>query len=153
MVIPLYWSLRLLLFLANIVDIEWEISRLVVSVNISNGVTVPVVFQSEEGTTKAVSVFVVLGGIVRASSVRTGCDFAFVSLEAVLTSVVECEKRMRVCVVPMTTLLLLLVCNPMIGLGSFFITTKCSANVLPPTSKLSVAVSKGFSNWPFATSI
>ena len=30
--------------LSIIVDIEWEISRLAVSVNFSNGVTVPVVF-------------------------------------------------------------------------------------------------------------
>ena len=34
-------------FLSFIVDSEWEISRLAVSVYFSSGVTVPIVFQSE----------------------------------------------------------------------------------------------------------
>ena len=34
---------------------------------------------------KAVTVFVVAGGMVRASSVMTGCDLVVVLLEAVLT--------------------------------------------------------------------
>ena len=35
------------ILLSIIVDIEWEISRLAVSVNFSSGVTVPVVFHFE----------------------------------------------------------------------------------------------------------
>ena len=38
---------------SNIVDIEWEISRLAVSLNIYNGVRVPVVFHSERWSAKA----------------------------------------------------------------------------------------------------
>ena len=37
------------ILLSIIVDIEWEISRLAVSVNFSSGVTVPVVFHLEDG--------------------------------------------------------------------------------------------------------
>ena len=53
--------------LSNNVDIEWEIGRLAISVNFSNGVTVLVVCDSQEWSTNAVIVFVVLGcqGIVR----------------------------------------------------------------------------------------
>ena len=53
--------------LSIIVDIEWEISKLAVSVNFSNGVTVPVVFHFEGWSMKSVTVFVVIGGMVRAS--------------------------------------------------------------------------------------
>ena len=42
---------------------------------------------------------------------------------------------------------------PIVGPVNFFITTKCSANELPPISKLSVAVDNGFSNWRLATCI
>ena len=49
--------------LSIIVDIEWEISRLAVSVNFSSGVTVPVVFHFEGWSIKAVIVFVVVGGL------------------------------------------------------------------------------------------
>ena len=59
-------------FLSLIVNIQWEIGRLAVSVNFSNVVTVPVVFLSEGWLTKTVIVFVVLGDIFRASSVRIG---------------------------------------------------------------------------------
>ena len=37
----------------------------------------------------------------------------------------------------------------MVGPASFFITTKCSANVLSPVSDLNVVVANGFCNWPF----
>ena len=137
--------------LSFIVDIEWEISRLNVSVNFSNGVTVPVVFHFEGWSMKAVIVFVVFGGMVRASSVMAGCGLVVVALEAVLTCIVKRGKCMSPCVVSMTTLLFLIKCNPIIGPVNFFITTTCSANELSPISNFSVAVDKGFSNWPLAT--
>ena len=54
---------------------------------------------------KAAIVFVVFGGMVRASSVMTGCGMVVVSLEAVFTCIVKWGKCMRPCVVSMTTLL------------------------------------------------
>ena len=149
--IPLYWSLSLLFFLSIIVDIEWEISRLAVSVNFSKGVTVTVVFLFDGWSMKAVIVFVVVGGIVRASSVMAGCGLVVVSLEAVLTYIVKWGKCLSPCVVSMTTLLFLIKCNPIIGPVNFFITTKCSANELSPISNFSVVVDNGFSNWSLAT--
>ena len=71
------------ILLSIIVDIEWEISKLAVSVKFSNGVTDPVVFHFDGSLIKAVIVFVVVGGMVRASSVMTGCGLAVVSLESV----------------------------------------------------------------------
>ena len=53
--------------LAIIVDIEWEISTLAVSVNFSRGVTVPAVFHSDGWSTKALIVSVVLSDFVRVS--------------------------------------------------------------------------------------
>ena len=141
------------ILLSLIVDIEWEISKLAVSVNLSNGVTVPVVFHFDEWSIKAVTVFVAAGGMVRASSMMTGCGLVGVSLEAVLTCIVKCGKCMSPCVVSMTTLLFLIKCNPIIGPVNFFITTKCSAKILSPISNFSVAVDNGFSNWPLATCI
>ena len=139
------------ILLSNIVDIEWEISRLGVSVNFSKGVTVPVVFHFGGKSIKAVIVFVVVGGMVRASSVITGCGFVVVSLEVVLTCIVKWGKSMRPCVVSMTTLLFLVKCNPIFGPVNFFITTKCSAEVLSPFSNFSVAADNG--DWPLATCI
>ena len=141
------------ILLSIIVEIEWEIGRLAVSVNFSNGVTVPVVFHFDGWSMKALIVFVVVGGIVRASSVMTGCGLVVVFIEAVLTCIVKWGKCMSPCVVSMTTLLFLIKCNPNIGPVNFFITTKCSANVLSPTSKLSMDVDHCFSNWPLATCI
>ena len=141
------------ILLSIIVDIEWEISRLAFSVNFSNGVTVPVVFHFDGWSIKAVIVFVVVGGIVRVSSVMTGCGLVVVSLEAVLTCIVKWGKCMSPCVVSMTTLLFLIKWNPFIIPVNFFITTKCSANELSPISNLSVAVDSGFSNWPLAACI
>ena len=141
------------ILLSIIVDIEWEISRLAVSVNFSNGVTVPVVFHFDGWSMKAVIVFVIVGGIVRASSVMTGCGLVIVLLEAVLTCIVKWGKCMRPCVVSLTTLFFLIKCNPIIGPVNFFITTKCSANELSPISNFGVAVVNGFSNWPLATCI
>ena len=111
--------------LSIIVDIEWEISKFAVSVNFSNGVTVPVVFHFDGWSMKAAIVFVVIGGMVRASSMMTGCGLVVVSLEAVLTCIVKRGKCMSPCVVSMTTLLFLIKCNPIIGPVNFFITTKC----------------------------
>ena len=71
------------IFLSFVVDIEWEISKLAVSVDFSNGVTIPVVFHFDGWSTEVMIVFVVVGGVVRASSAMTGCGVAFVSLEAV----------------------------------------------------------------------
>ena len=136
-----------------IVDIEWETSRLAVSVNFSNVVTVPVVFDFDGWSIKDVIVFVVVGGMIRAASVMTGCGLVVVSLEAVLTCIVKWGKYMSPCVVSMTTLLFLIKCNPIIGPINFFTTTKCSANELSPISNLSVTVDNGFSNWPLATCI
>ena len=120
------------ILLSNILDIEREISKLAVSVNFSNGVTVPVVFLFDGWSRKDVIVFVVVGGIVRASSVMTDWDFAVVSLEAVMFCIVKCGKCMRPCVVSMTTLLFLMKSNPIIGPVYFMITTKCSAKRVSP---------------------
>ena len=97
-------------FLSVFVDIEWEIITLAVSVSFYNRVTVPVVVHSKARSTKAVIVFVDLGGIVRASPRRKTWGFAFVSLEAVLTCIVKCGKCMRRCVLSMTTLFFLMKC-------------------------------------------
>ena len=66
------------IFLSNMVDIEWEISRRAVNANFSSGVTVPVVLLSDGWSSKAGIVFVVLHGIVKASSVITGWGFTVV---------------------------------------------------------------------------
>ena len=124
--------------LSIMVDFEWEISKFVVSVNFSNGVTVPVVFRFDGWSMKAVIVFVVIVDMVRASSAITGCGLVVVSLEAVLTCIVKWGKCMSPCVVSMTTLLFLIKCNPIIGPVNFFITTKCSANELSPSSNFSI---------------
>ena len=137
------------ILLSIIVDIEWEISRLAVSVNFSNRVTVPVVFHFDGWSMKAVTVFVVAGGIVRSSSMMFGCGLVVDSLEAVLTCIVKWGKCRRPCVVSMTTLLFPIKCNPIIGPVNFFITTNCSAKPLSQISNFSVAVVIGFSNWPF----
>ena len=50
--------------LSNIVEIDRDSIRLAASVNFSTGVTVPVVFHSDEWSTNAVIVFVVIGGTV-----------------------------------------------------------------------------------------
>ena len=73
--------------LSIFVDILREISKLAVSVNFSSGVTVPAVFHFDGWSTKAVIAFVVVVGIVRALSVRTGWELTVVSLEAVLTCI------------------------------------------------------------------
>ena len=141
------------ILLSIIVDIDCEISKLAVSVKFSNEVTVPVVFHFDGWSTKAVIVFVVVGGMVRALSVMTGCCLVVVSLEAVLTCTVKWGKCMRTCVLSMTTLLFLINCNPIISPVNFFITTKWSAKLLSPLSNFSVAVYSDFSNWPLATCI
>ena len=147
------WVTLTAIFLSFFVDIEWEISNFAISVNFSIGVTVPVVFLFDRWSTKAMIVFVVVGGMVRASSVMTGCGFMVVSLEAVLACLVKWGKCMRPCVVSMTTLLFLIKCKAIIDLVFFLITTNCSAKNLSPKSNLNVAVDNGFSNWPLATCI
>ena len=129
-----------------IVDIEWEISKRAVSVNFFKGVTVPAVFHFNGWSTKAVTVFVVVGGIVRISLKMTGRGFVVVSLEAVLTCLVMYGKCMRPCVVSMTTLLFLTKCNPIFGRVNLLITTNNSAKVLSPISYLSVVFANVFSN-------
>ena len=141
------------ILLSIIVDIEWEISRLAVSVNFSNGVTVHVVFHFDGWSMKDVIVFVVVGDMVRVSSVMTGCGLVVVSLEAVLTCIVKWGECMSPCVVSMTTLLFLMKCKPTIGPVNFFIPTKGSANELSRISNFSVAVDNGFSNCPLALCI
>ena len=131
------------ILLSNIVDIEWEISKLAVSVNFSNGVTVPVVFHFDGWSTKAVIVFVVVGGIVRASSVMTGCGFVVLSIQAVSTCIVKCVKCMRPCVVSMTTLFFLIKCNPIIAFVNLLKRMKWSAKILSPIPNLSVVVANG----------
>ena len=139
------------ILLSIMVDIEWDIMRLAVSVNFSTGVTVPVVFHSDTWSTNAVIVFVVNCGIVTLSWKRTAWGLALVWRNAILTCIVKCGKWMRPCVVSMTTLLCLKKCNPIIGPVRFFITTECSPKRWSPMTNLSVAVAVGFSNWPFAT--
>ena len=141
------------ILLSIIVDIEWEISKLAVSVNFSNGATVPVVFHFNGWSTKAVIVFFVVGGILKVSSVMTDWGLVVVSLEAVLSWSVKCGKCMRPFVMSMTTLSFLIKCHPFNGSVNFFITTKISAKILCPISNLSVLVVNGFSNWPLATCI
>ena len=138
------------ILLSFIVDIEEEIGKLAVSLKFSKGVTVPVVFHFDGWSTKSVIVFVVVCGIVRASSLMTGCGFVVVSLEAVFTCIDKCGKCMRPCVVSMTTLLFPIKCSPIIGPVNFCFTANCSAELLSPVSNLSVAVANVFPNWPFA---
>ena len=141
------------ILLSNIVDIEWKVSGLAICVNFSDGVTVPVVFHSEDSSTNTVIVFVVLEGIVRALSGMTPWVFRILSLEAALTYTVKCGKCMRPCVVSMTTQMFLINCNPIFSPVIFLHTTKYSANILSPISILGVVVASGFSNWPFSTCI
>ena len=66
----LFWSYRLIqwcvtltaTFLLSMVDNEFQTSRLAVKVNLSIGVTVPLLFLSDGWSTKAAIVFVVMGG-------------------------------------------------------------------------------------------
>ena len=67
-----------------------------------------------------------------------------VSIEAVLTCIVEWGKCMRPCIASRSTLLFPIKCNPIIGPVNFFITTKCSTNTLSRLSNLSVVVANGF---------
>ena len=138
-------------FLSIIVEIEWDISRLAAFVNFPTGVTVLVVIHSDGWSTNAVMVFVVIGGTVMLSWIRTGWGLAVVSIAAFLACIVKCGMWMRPCVVSMTTLLCLLKCNPVMGAVKFFITSKCSAKVLSRMSNLVVAVDMGVCNWPLAT--
>ena len=146
-VLVILTAVRLSIF----VDIEREMSKLAVSVNFSNGVTVPIAFHCDGWSKKAVIVFIVVGGIDRALSVMAGCGFVVVSLEAVLTCIVKCGKCRGPCVFSMTTLLFLMKFNPIVSPVNFFITTKSSAKVLSPILNFSATVAIGFSNWPLAT--
>ena len=57
-------------FLSNIVEIDWDISRLGAFVNFPTGVTVPVVCHPGGWSTNVVTVFVVIGGTVVLSRKR-----------------------------------------------------------------------------------
>ena len=135
------------------VEIEWEIDKLAVSVNFSNDVTVAVVFHFDGWSTKAVIVFVVVGGSARISSIMTGWGFVVASLEAVLTCFVKCGKWMRPSVVSMTRLLFLIKCNRIIGPVNFFITMKWSAEILSPFSNSSVVIANSVSKWLLVSEI
>ena len=133
--------------LSNIVNIEWEISRRAVSMIFSSHVTAKVVLHSVGWSTKTVIVFVILGGFVRVSSLRTGWGLAFGSYDSILTCILWCGNCMRSCVVSMITMLFLIECQLMKDPNSFFIMTKWSANI----SNLAVAVANFCSNWPYAS--
>ena len=85
------------------------------------------------------------------SWMRTCWGLAFFSMAAFLACIVKCGKMISLCVLSMTKLLRLMKCNLMMNPVKLFTTTKCSAEVLSPIWKLSVAVAIGFSNWPFAS--
>ena len=68
-------------FLSIIVEIEWDISRLAASVNFPTGDTVPVVCHSDGWSTDAVIDFVVIGGTVVLSWIRTSWGLALVYLQ------------------------------------------------------------------------
>ena len=55
------------MFLSKIVDIDWDISRLAPSVIFPNGVTLSVVFHSEDWSSNVVMVLVVIGCTVMLS--------------------------------------------------------------------------------------
>ena len=134
--ITLYWLLWLLL----------SCHLLLILSGISADLRVPYtsLMLSEQWSTKVVIIFVVLGGILKASSLRIGCAVVNVSVEAFSTSDIRCGKCMRPCVVSMTTLLFHIKCKPMIGPVNFFITTNWLANVLSLISKISVAIVNDF---------
>ena len=68
---------------------------------------------------------------------------AVASLTAFSAGTGKCGKKMRRCVVSMTTMWCLMKFNPIMGPVNFSITTKCSAKVLSQISNLSEAVAIG----------
>ena len=128
-----------------------EISRTDISLHFSGTNTVPLVFHSDERSTKAVIVFIFTASFVKVPLVRTTCGLALALLAVLLTGVVQWGKRMSPSVVSLTTLLRLMKSKPTTGPVIFFITTKCSAKVWSLKSNLNVVVASNFSNWPFAT--
>ena len=132
LMIPFYWLPWLLFFCQLLSTLNGKSAKLAVSTNFSGGFTVPVVFHSDGWSTKFVIVFVVFGGIVRASSVTTGWGFVVVSFEAVIACIVKRGKCMRPCVVSVTTLVIVKKSNPIIGPVNIFITTKFSAKISSP---------------------
>ena len=137
-------------FLSIIFDIECEISRLAVSVIFSNVSQSLLCSILKEDQRTQWSLFLI-GGIVKASSMRTTWDLTLTSLAVLLTCIVKWGKWMKPCVVWMITLLFFMKSKPMIGPVTFFITTNCSTEVYSPLTKLIVVVASGFSNWPYAT--
>ena len=134
------------------VKYRWHwVGKLVVPMNSSYGVTVLVVFQSNGWSRSALIVFVFIGGIVRASLMRTVWGSTLSSIAVLLTCIVTWGKRMRSFVVSMTTLLCLMKCKPMISPVKLFITRKCSCKLWSPMSNLSLVVAGSFSNQSFAT--
>ena len=134
-----------------IVDLEWNFSRIAASINFPTGVTAPAVWHSELCSSNAVIVFVVIGGIVMLSRIRTGWGFALGLLAGFLACIVKYGQRMRLSVVSMITLLCLMNCYYKMGPVKFFITAICSAKLLSTKSNLSVVDAIGFRNQPLAT--
>ena len=152
MVIPFYWLLWLLLFCQFLST--WMIYQQTCSFRkLLYWGHSPCCVPFWRMVNKSFDCFVVLGGIIKASSVLTNCVFAVALLEAASTCIVKCGKSMRPFFVSITTLLFLIKCNPFIGPVNFFITTTCSPSSLSLVSNLSVAVAYGFSIWPFADCI
>ena len=114
-------------FLSITSDIEWEISKLAVSVNLSSAVTAPIAFHSDGWATEAINVFCCHRGIFRMSSLILNWGFALFSLLVPLICFVNRGKRMRPCVVSISIPLCLMNCNTIIGPASFFIETRSSA--------------------------
>ena len=74
------------------------------SQNLSFGTKIIIVFHFDWWSTQAVLVFVVIDDIVRVSSVRKNWGLAHVSFAALLICIVKWWRKMRPCVVSMTTL-------------------------------------------------
>ena len=138
-------------FLLIIVDIDWDFSRVTAFVKFLTGLAVPVVCNFNRWSKYAVIVFVVLGGTVTLSWIRTGWGLALVLLAAFLACIAKCGNWTRPSVVSMTTLLFFMKRNPKMGTVIFFITAKCTAKKLSPLSKLNVIVAIGYSKWTFAS--
>ena len=90
--------------------------------------------------------FALKGRIVRLSSVRSHWGFALVPLVAFLTCVANRGELLQLYLESSTTLMCFTKCN--LTIVTNYMTTKCSATV-----KFKCGCSKGFTNWPFTTSI
>ena len=89
-------------FLKFFGNIDCEMGKLAVSVNFSNGVTVPVFYHSEGWSTKAVIVFVVLSCTFRVVSAMLDCGFQLILVAALLTCIAKYGNGMRPCLLSKT---------------------------------------------------